>query len=701
VTALWGKREHPPRAMIRLGEVTLALALTSALGCTTPAPDRSATLVEGPSGVCSELTRAIARGQGREFEACDAVAFRTLVPLGHGFLLGWTPANGEADLWQLGSDGTFGNGPLAAVTFGTIRNNRLVIGMGRELVLDHDQRTGFTRVFRLDLNARGTSDPLRELLVERTWSPLPGGRALVWLADDYLLEWQPGSGDYGVVEYRPDDRENPFERHVDVGHRAEFRRGKRLISLGSGRLLEWNPRGSVYRVWGYDLSRLPSDIFDVEPSAQGVLAGIGEEHELLLLDTDRLGIWHRTAGTLETRRLDPSAVDPLSGDSLGVTEDDRFRSTLPGFEKETLSNVRRLVIVFPQGRSFDAYFGRYCEAASGSAPECTEGPACCEAAPLLVGETDCRPLLAEEDDHVPNGSPACLVEKLAAWSRDELTVSAECGDPRDFACATAGDEASPVAPYHALAARGALADRYFASAADGWEKNLIYFGLTSSVPGGIGGADAMFVGLLLANAGIPFSIYMPDPTSDTLEQPAPPYYDASFAHFRKLEEFAFDVETEQLPPISVVLPGPGADEAPGLQSGLANGIAFTTELTKSVLASPRYASETLVLIAHLTSGGFYDHVTPPPTQPTSVDPEPAPYGPRVPFLALGPFARKDHVSHAELEHSSITAFIEWNWFEGRSGQLGGRDRVVNNLGSLLDPAETGVEVPEGPRDASD
>lgn len=644
------------------------LAGLLALGCTSAEPEPAALAITAPDGGCTELTRTIARGQGRELEACQTLGFRTLIPLGNGYLLGWSPATGDGDLWRLGADGTFGPGPLAALRFGSIRNNHLLVGMGRELVLDHDQRTGFTRVFRLDLNARGASDPLRELLVERTWSPLPGGRALVSLADDFLLEWQPGSGDYGVVEYRPDDRDNPFERFAEVGHRDTFRRGKRLLSLGAGRLLEWDARSAEYRVWRYDLSRLPDDIFDAEPSASGVLDGVGEEHELYLLDRSRLGVWHRTTASLEVRRLDPEAEDPLGGEVLGVTHDDRFRSTLPGFEKETLSNVRRLVIVFPQGRSFDTYFGRYCEAEAGSEPECTEGRACCEAAPATVGGQECRPLEAAEDGHVPNGTPSCLLDKLAAWRRDELVVSAECGNVRDFTCAEAGHTTSPAAPYHALAESGALADRYFASAADGWEKNLIYFGLTSSVPGGIGGADAMFVGLLLANAGIPFSIYMPDPTSDTIEQPPPPYYDASFAHFRRLEEFSFDLETEQLPPISVILAGPGEDEAPGTASGLANGVAFTYELATSVLASPRYAEEALVVIAHLTSGGFYDHVPPPPTQPTSVDPEPAPYGPRVPFLALGPFARKNHVSHRELEHSSVTTFIEWNWFEGQIGR---------------------------------
>jgi hypothetical protein len=45
-----------------------------------------------------------------------------------------------------------------------------------------------------------------------------------------------------------------------------------------------------------------------------------------------------------------------------------------------------------------------------------------------------------------------------------------------------------------------------------------------------------------------------------------------------------------------------------------------------------------------------------------------------------------------MEHSSIVKFLEWN-FLTKTGQLQARDAVVNNLGSLLDAAKTGLEVP--------
>jgi phospholipase C len=88
------------------------------------------------------------------------------------------------------------------------------------------------------------------------------------------------------------------------------------------------------------------------------------------------------------------------------------------------------------------------------------------------------------------------------------------------------------------------------------------------------------------------------------------------------------------------------------------------------------------------SGGYFDHLAPPAA--SSVDGQP--YGARVPLLALGRFARKGHVSHAIMEHSSIVKFIEWNWL-GQTGLLGGRDAVVNNIGSMLDASATFAAVP--------
>ena len=95
---------------------------------------------------------------------------------------------------------------------------------------------------------------------------------------------------------------------------------------------------------------------------------------------------------------------------------------------------------------------------------------------------------------------------------------------------------------------------------------------------------------------------------------------------------------------------------------------------------------------------LYDHVKLPngvkEMNPETHQLEIIPYGPRVPLIAWGRFARSNYISHIGMDHSSIVKFIEWNWLNGKTGQLGTRDVWVNNIGSLLDPAFTGTKVPE-------
>lgn len=130
-------------------------------------------------------------------------------------------------------------------------------------------------------------------------------------------------------------------------------------------------------------------------------------------------------------------------------------------------------------------------------------------------------------------------------------------------------------------------------------------------------------------------------------------------------------------------------EHPNFGNTITLGEAFVKKVNDLIL-STAYAEDTLVLVAWDEGGGFFDHVAPPPT--SAIDNEP--YGTRVPLLALGKFARKNYVSHVEMEHSSIVKFLEYYFLDQQTGQLGARDAVVNNLGSLLDPTKTGILVPE-------
>ena len=153
-------------------------------------------------------------------------------------------------------------------------------------------------------------------------------------------------------------------------------------------------------------------------------------------------------------------------------------------------------------------------------------------------------------------------------------------------------------------------------------------------------------------------------------------------------DLACSLDSSSLPAVSYVKAVGYRTEHPGAGDTISAGEAFVTEVVDAVKASA-YDKDTLVLVTWDESGGYFDHVPPPPT--SAVDTQP--YGPRVPLLAIGTFAKKNHISHVQMEHSSIVKFIEWNWLATKTGQLGQRDATVNNIGDMLDPTQTGTTVP--------
>ena len=152
-------------------------------------------------------------------------------------------------------------------------------------------------------------------------------------------------------------------------------------------------------------------------------------------------------------------------------------------------------------------------------------------------------------------------------------------------------------------------------------------------------------------------------------------------------DFQKDIAAGTLPDFAYVKFAGYHNEHPGYNTKLTTSIEHVQTAVDAILLSP-YANDTLVIVTWDEGGGYFDHVSPPGVNP--IDNEP--YGTRVPMLAIGRFAKKGFVSHVQMEHSSVVKFLELN-FTGKTGQLGARDTNVNNIGSMLDPAETGIVVP--------
>jgi phospholipase C len=398
------------------------------------------------------------------------------------------------------------------------------------------------------------------------------------------------------------------------------------------------------------------------------------------------------------------------------------------------SKINHVVVLVQENHTFDNYFGRYCTAAAGSAPTCTEGPACCEAGPDTE-PSGASPVTLDDalnGDRDPDHTQACELAEANGGLMDRYVTGTDCSDARNFAY---GD-ATTMAPYWDLAKKGALADRYFQPLSGQSSANDMYFVRAQFVfddneykPEGAIGAECSVnttaktfegptIGDLLDGAGVSWSMYaegyqaMIDAHAEgrcpLAHEDCPghialypcvydvgdipiDYYAAHRDNPKNLRDFAQlakDLEGGTLPQVVLVRSYGFRSEHPGYGTTLSDGMKFATDLIAAIDASA-YASDTLVLITWDEGGGYFDHIAPPGNGSDG-----QPYGTRVPLLAIGPFARANTVSHATLEHSSVVKFIEWNWLAMQTGQLGGRDVNVGNLGSLLDPVATGTAVPE-------
>jgi phospholipase C len=316
---------------------------------------------------------------------------------------------------------------------------------------------------------------------------------------------------------------------------------------------------------------------------------------------------------------------------------------------------------------------------------------------------------------------------------DKYAATATCGDPRNVALA----DPTIIKPYWDLAGQNALADRYFQSISGQSSSNdmylaranFVFFDNTAGPQGAVGiscqidGAAKQYpdktIGDLLTAANVPWTFFAEGyqraadaaktgscMAGDTACPAGSKFYpctfdpgDVPFDYYASTVDNPdtlkdIDVLTTALtsgsglPSVSYVKGLGYKTEHPGSKSKLSDGVTFVNDLVTEIEGSA-YAASTLVVVTYDESGGYFDHVKPPAN--STVDNQP--YGPRIPTLAIGPFVKKNYVSHVQMEHGSLVKFIEWNWLGQQTGQLGTRDKTVNNIGDLLDPATTGTTVP--------
>jgi phospholipase C len=178
-------------------------------------------------------------------------------------------------------------------------------------------------------------------------------------------------------------------------------------------------------------------------------------------------------------------------------------------------------------------------------------------------------------------------------------------------------------------------------------------------------------------------------------------HDGQANHIYDLSWFQKSALANGLPAVSYLKANRAQDGHPSNSSPLDEQVFITTTIN-FLQTLPDWES-TAVIIAWDDSDGWYDHVMPPiVNQSTSTaDALTAPgacgngsgsleaqqarcgYGPRLPFLVVSPYAKKNFVDHTVTDQSSIVRFIEENWELPQIGN-GSFDQVAGSIENMFD-----------------
>ncbi len=141
--------------------------------------------------------------------------------------------------------------------------------------------------------------------------------------------------------------------------------------------------------------------------------------------------------------------------------------------------------------------------------------------------------------------------------------------------------------------------------------------------------------------------------------------------------FFADVSAGTLPAVSWITPPAAASDHAGTLNS--SGPSWVAAVVNAIEGSP-YASNTAIFVTWDDSGGWYDHVAPPPGFGDGIS-----YGFRVPLIVVSPYAKPGYVSHVNHDFGSLLHFVENNW---NLGTLGTVDARADALADMFDYAQT-------------
>jgi phospholipase C len=397
------------------------------------------------------------------------------------------------------------------------------------------------------------------------------------------------------------------------------------------------------------------------------------------------------AGEMTRRRLLGSAAGFAAAAAAGLMPSNLRRALAAEPPKlGSLKDIKHVVLLMQENRSFDHYFGTMAGVRGFGDPDAIMLP-------------NGRSVFHQPDDKNPNGyllpfhldtrrtSAQKIPSTSHAWGVQHDSWNGGKMDNWMPAHHKADGKAAPyVMGYHtradipfqfALAESFTICDSYYCSVFGPTWPNRMYWMTGTIDPEGKGGGPLINNNTTpggfrwttyaerLERAGISWKVYQQQDNygCNVLEffknfQQAD--RDSSLFNRAMIREpegkFEYDAINDQLPAVSWIIPTSLQSEHPDYMP--AAGAAFVASKLDAIAANPEVWAKTVFILNYDENDGLFDHV-PPPTPPEGTPGEfvkglPIGGGFRVPCIIISPWTAGGWVCSQPLDHTSVLQFLE-------------------------------------------
>ncbi len=328
--------------------------------------------------------------------------------------------------------------------------------------------------------------------------------------------------------------------------------------------------------------------------------------------------------------------------SLGI--DESVRAQIP---------IRHVVVMMKENRSFDHLLGRLHEL----------GRPDVEAVPPTYSNPD-RQGNAVFPSHAattcipydPGHQSASVLASINNGTMDGFVINAAQTTGTDGHFVMWQYDQTDFPFYYWLANEFAIVDRHFAPMASGTfgNRNFMLFGTNAGVVDtGISfpPPNTPSIMQLLMNRGFTWGAYSDgDPASGALD------WGPSDPGVHSLQELYDALDAGTLPNLSLVDGRDYIDDDHPF-ADIQTGEAWSKAIYDHAIASPQWPLMAIIW-TYDEAGGFADHVPPPLGCQAPTNAPSAKMGPRVPLVAISPWAKRGFASHVARDHTAIIRFVE-------------------------------------------